>query len=75
MIIKFYYRQMFGFFFLMSFSIVVILNSVQGRNVFEDFSTTKTTLLICFGYGLFGLVINFLVNLIFTKNQNIQNLI
>jgi hypothetical protein len=69
MIIRFYYRQIFSFFFLLSFSIIIIFNGLRGRAVFEDTTTSVTYLLICFGYGVLGLIVNFLLKLIFTNDN------
>ena len=70
--IRFLYRQLFGLFFSLSFAIIIILDSVSGRGVLYDFKSSSTTLLICFGFGIFGLIINFLVNMIFAVERTFQ---
>jgi hypothetical protein len=61
--IQFLYRQIFALFFLFSFSIIVALSLLRGRNIMQEISTV---FLVCFVYGIIGLVINFLLKLIFT---------
>ena len=67
--IVFAYRQIFAFFFLLSFSIISILDFFRGRETLEYITTV---LLISFGYGVLGLIVNFLLRLILTREEIIE---
>ncbi len=66
--IRFMYRQMFAFFFMLCFAIIVVSSSFRGRNVFDEISTV---LLVSFGFGILGLIVNLLLNMIFSQKDDI----
>lgn len=68
MSLKLLYRQVFAAFFLLTISFTLILDVYRGRNVIEDFSTN---LIIGFCYGIFGIIVNFLLNMIFKEDKKL----
>lgn len=67
MIIRFYYRQLFSFFFLLALSIIVILDAMNGRNTLLEPGGAILVFGMSFGFGCFGLIINFIINLTFAS--------
>ncbi len=70
MTLKFLYRQMFAMFFFLSFSIIMILDVARGRNVLDELALI---LAISFAYGILGVAVNALLNLIFSDTKTMNN--